>query len=99
MRGSALCLGGSHAGLVFLCLFPFTTTLPCLTTLHPPVLQIKPKGGGIGGKKESGQLRFGGRERPFKKPIILPGHVTDDHREILKLRMPPTPHPIKEGKS
>ncbi|XP_063225935.1 U11/U12 small nuclear ribonucleoprotein 35 kDa protein-like [Bacillus rossius redtenbacheri] len=26
-------------------------------------------GGGFGGKKESGQLRFGGRDRPFKKPI------------------------------
>lgn len=29
-------------------------------------------GGGLGGKKESGQLRFGGRDRPFRKPIILP---------------------------
>lgn len=28
-------------------------------------------GGGLGGKKESGQLRFGGRDRPFKKPIVL----------------------------
>jgi U11/U12 small nuclear ribonucleoprotein SNRNP35 len=28
-------------------------------------------GGGFGGKKESGQLRFGGRDRPFKKPISL----------------------------
>lgn len=26
-------------------------------------------GGGQGGKKESGQLRFGGRDRPFRKPI------------------------------
>jgi len=26
-------------------------------------------GGGLGGKKGSGQLRFGGRDRPFKKPI------------------------------
>jgi len=26
-------------------------------------------GGGIGGKRESGQLRFGGKDRPFKKPI------------------------------
>ncbi|XP_024946846.1 U11/U12 small nuclear ribonucleoprotein 35 kDa protein [Cephus cinctus] len=31
-------------------------------------------GGGFGGKKESGQLRFGGKDRPFKKPI-LPGVV------------------------
>ncbi|KRT84815.1 RNA binding protein [Oryctes borbonicus] len=28
-------------------------------------------GGGFGGNKESGQLRFGGRDRPFKKPISL----------------------------
>ncbi|ELU02850.1 hypothetical protein CAPTEDRAFT_133662 [Capitella teleta] len=28
-------------------------------------------GGGLGGRKESGQLRFGGRDRPFKKPIML----------------------------
>lgn len=26
-------------------------------------------GGGFGGKKESGQLRFGGKDRPFRKPI------------------------------
>ncbi|XP_063313078.1 U11/U12 small nuclear ribonucleoprotein 35 kDa protein [Pelobates fuscus] len=29
-------------------------------------------GGGFGGKKESGQLRFGGRDRPFRKPFHLP---------------------------
>ncbi|XP_071853458.1 uncharacterized protein [Apostichopus japonicus] len=28
-------------------------------------------GGGLGGRKESGQLRFGGKDRPFKKPFIL----------------------------
>ena len=28
-------------------------------------------GGGLNGKKESGQLRFGGQERPFRKPILL----------------------------
>ena len=28
-------------------------------------------GGGFGGKKESGQLRFGGCERPFRRPIPL----------------------------
>ncbi|KAL3865964.1 hypothetical protein ACJMK2_043308 [Sinanodonta woodiana] len=27
-------------------------------------------GGGFGGRKESGQLRFGGKERPFRKPIL-----------------------------
>lgn len=26
-------------------------------------------GGGLGGRKESGQLRFGGRDRPFRKPL------------------------------
>ncbi|XP_026875506.2 U11/U12 small nuclear ribonucleoprotein 35 kDa protein [Electrophorus electricus] len=30
-------------------------------------------GGGLGGKKESGQLRFGGRDRPFRRPISVPG--------------------------
>ncbi|KAM9455896.1 U11/U12 small nuclear ribonucleoprotein 35 kDa protein [Clarias gariepinus] len=33
-------------------------------------------GGGLGGKKESGQLRFGGRDRPFRRPINLPGAMT-----------------------
>lgn len=28
-------------------------------------------GGGFGGNKESGQLRFGCRERPFLKPIFV----------------------------
>ncbi|XP_071939678.1 U11/U12 small nuclear ribonucleoprotein 35 kDa protein-like isoform X2 [Coffea arabica] len=27
-------------------------------------------GGGLGGRKESGQLRFGGRERPFRAPLF-----------------------------
>ena len=27
------------------------------------------KGGGFGGKKESGQLRFGGRDRAFRQPM------------------------------
>ncbi|KAK2142203.1 hypothetical protein LSH36_985g01015 [Paralvinella palmiformis] len=30
-------------------------------------------GGGLSGRKESGQLRFGGREKPFKRPIIIIG--------------------------
>ncbi|XP_015669152.1 U11/U12 small nuclear ribonucleoprotein 35 kDa protein [Protobothrops mucrosquamatus] len=34
-------------------------------------------GGGFGGKKESGQLRFGGRDRPFRKPINLPAMKND----------------------
>ncbi|CAL1573489.1 unnamed protein product [Knipowitschia caucasica] len=28
-------------------------------------------GGGLGGKKWSGQLRFGGRDKPFQKPISI----------------------------
>lgn len=28
-------------------------------------------GGGFGGRKESGQLRFGCRDRPFRKPIVI----------------------------
>ncbi|XP_066986597.1 U11/U12 small nuclear ribonucleoprotein 35 kDa protein-like [Macrobrachium rosenbergii] len=31
-------------------------------------------GGGWGGRKEAGQLRFGCVERPWRKPIILPQH-------------------------
>ncbi|BFY98739.1 hypothetical protein BsWGS_01779 [Bradybaena similaris] len=29
-------------------------------------------GGGLGGKRESGQLRFGGKDRPFQRPIFRP---------------------------
>ncbi|XP_020014987.1 U11/U12 small nuclear ribonucleoprotein 35 kDa protein [Castor canadensis] len=38
-------------------------------------------GGGLGGKKESGQLRFGGRDRPFRKPINLPVVKSELHRD------------------
>ncbi|KAM8962036.1 U11/U12 small nuclear ribonucleoprotein 35 kDa protein [Pelodytes ibericus] len=41
-------------------------------------------GGGFGGKKESGQLRFGGRDRPFRKPInlpIFPNHAMEGRGE------------------
>ncbi|KAL3286289.1 hypothetical protein HHI36_000798 [Cryptolaemus montrouzieri] len=45
-------------------------------------------GGGFGGKKESGQLRFGGRDRPFRKPF---GFETDlqerYHRRELSRRV------------
>ncbi|XP_076806309.1 U11/U12 small nuclear ribonucleoprotein 35 kDa protein-like [Clavelina lepadiformis] len=37
-------------------------------------------GGGFGGKKESGQLRFGCRDRPFKRPIIFEKHSRSSHR-------------------
>lgn len=37
-------------------------------------------GGGFGGKKESGQLRFGGRDKPFKAPIILNRPVENNYR-------------------
>ena len=44
-------------------------------------------GGGLGGKKESGQLRFGGRERPFAQPIVrkdkLAKSSTDKPEELL----------------
>ncbi|XP_075990325.1 U11/U12 small nuclear ribonucleoprotein 35 kDa protein-like [Anticarsia gemmatalis] len=29
-------------------------------------------GGGFGGRKESGQLRFGCQDRPFRRPFIIP---------------------------
>lgn len=47
-------------------------------------------GGGFGGRKESGQLRFGGRDRPFKKPIFLRKSDRDDDdsssRKVYKPR-------------
>lgn len=43
-------------------------------------------GGGFGGKKESGQLRFGGRDRPFRKPIILELKDEDERRQRLRQR-------------
>ena len=35
------------------------------------------KGGGLGGKKESGQLRFGGKDRPFRKPMYVDSVVNE----------------------
>lgn len=43
-------------------------------------------GGGFGGKKESGQLRFGGRDRPFRKPISLELKDEEERRERLRRR-------------
>lgn len=43
-------------------------------------------GGGFGGKKESGQLRFGGRDRPFRKPISLELKDEQERKERLKKR-------------
>ncbi|KAK3924923.1 U11/U12 small nuclear ribonucleoprotein 35 kDa protein [Frankliniella fusca] len=48
-------------------------------------------GGGLGGKKESGQLRFGGRDRPFKRPLILPAEpdsssLSADHEHHSKFQ-------------
>ncbi|XP_021887340.1 U11/U12 small nuclear ribonucleoprotein 35 kDa protein [Carica papaya] len=43
-------------------------------------------GGGLGGKKESGQLRFGGRERPFRAPLRpIP------FEDLKRLGIPPPP--------
>ncbi|XP_039156735.1 U11/U12 small nuclear ribonucleoprotein 35 kDa protein [Eucalyptus grandis] len=43
-------------------------------------------GGGLGGRKESGQLRFGGRERPFRAPL-RPIPLDD----LKRLGIPPPP--------
>lgn len=43
-------------------------------------------GGGFGGKKESGQLRFGGRDKPFRKPISLELKEEEERRERLRKR-------------
>eukprot|EP01130_Rhizamoeba_saxonica_P010517 TRINITY_DN430_c0_g1_i2.p1 TRINITY_DN430_c0_g1~~TRINITY_DN430_c0_g1_i2.p1 ORF type:complete len:111 (+),score=23.06 TRINITY_DN430_c0_g1_i2:435-767(+) len=37
-------------------------------------------GGGLGGNKKSGQLRFGGRYRPFRKPI----KIKEEHPPNIK---------------
>lgn len=40
-------------------------------------------GGGFGGRKESGQLRFGGIDRPFRRPIVATSKLrpgTSDNR-------------------
>ena len=57
---------------------PITTApllfFPPLSSLFlslSPLLANFQTGGGIGGKKESGQIRFGGRDRPFKKPFTI----------------------------
>ncbi|KAL5178454.1 U11/U12 small nuclear ribonucleoprotein [Glycine soja] len=43
-------------------------------------------GGGLSGKKESGQLRFGGKEKPFRAPLKpIP------YEELKKLGIPPPP--------
>lgn len=42
-------------------------------------------GGGFGGNKESGQLRFGGRDRPFKKPVSILKEE-EEAKERLKKR-------------
>ncbi|RKP10216.1 hypothetical protein THASP1DRAFT_28015 [Thamnocephalis sphaerospora] len=42
------------------------------------------QGGGFGGKKESGQLRFGARNRPFKRPIVhLDPPVTNEDESSM----------------
>lgn len=41
-------------------------------------------GGGFGGRKESGQLRFGGRDKPFKKPIAM--EIKEREERIKKWR-------------
>ncbi|GFP95221.1 U11/U12 small nuclear ribonucleoprotein 35 kDa protein [Phtheirospermum japonicum] len=43
-------------------------------------------GGGLGGKKESGQLRFGGRDRPFRAPLR---EIPFD--DLKRLGIPPPP--------
>ncbi len=50
------------------------------------VVGWKPRrcGGGLGGKKESGQLRFGGSERPFKKPYHINEQIKQRWKDLEK---------------
>ncbi|KAJ0259283.1 U11/U12 small nuclear ribonucleoprotein 35 kDa protein [Hirschfeldia incana] len=43
-------------------------------------------GGGLGGRKESGQLRFGGRDRPFRAPLRPIPH---EDLKKLGIQLPP----------
>lgn len=43
-------------------------------------------GGGLGGKKESGQLRFGGSERPFKQPFHMNEKIKQRWKHLEKRR-------------
>lgn len=43
-------------------------------------------GGGLGGRKESGQLRFGGRDRPFRAPLRP---IPKDELKKLGIPLPP----------
>ncbi|ERN09006.1 hypothetical protein AMTRI_Chr08g166200 [Amborella trichopoda] len=64
-------------------------------------------GGGLGGRKESGQLRFGGRERPFRAPLRpipydelkrLGIPLPPEGRYMSRFQIPPIPRrsPIEE---
>lgn len=46
-------------------------------------------GGGLGGCKESGQLRFGGRDRPFRKPLRP---IPREELQKLGIPLPPEGH-------
>jgi len=56
-------------------------------------------GGGFGGKKESGQLRFGGRDRPFKKPIVIKPLRTNNEEEDAHRFQGKDSRPAEEGGS
>eukprot|EP00898_Chlorokybus_atmophyticus_P001418 jgi/Chlat1/2277/Chrsp17S02579 len=53
-------------------------------------------GGGLGGRKESGQLRFGGRDRPFKAPLKeFPAAELAKHG----IKPPPPPRLLRRGEA
>ncbi|GAV75929.1 RRM_1 domain-containing protein [Cephalotus follicularis] len=62
-------------------------------------------GGGLGGRKESGQLRFGGRERPFRAPLRpIPfddlkrlGIPPPEGRYMSRYQVPSPPRRNREG--
>eukprot|EP00850_Spirogloea_muscicola_P025228 SM002498S08229 [mRNA] locus=s2498:147:906:- [translate_table: standard] len=52
-------------------------------------------GGGLGGRKESGQLRFGGRDRPFRAPLRV---IPKEELRKLGIPLPPEGHylPVRQ---
>mmetsp|Transcript_17445 Transcript_17445/g.25465 ORF Transcript_17445/g.25465 Transcript_17445/m.25465 type:complete len:208 (-) Transcript_17445:116-739(-) len=56
-------------------------------------------GGGLGGLKESGQLRFGGTSRPFRSPPDLPLYIRPHQGSICQTDTSRTPHTSRHSES
>lgn len=57
--------------------------------LKMPGFKPRRVGGGLSGKKESGQLRFGGRDRPFNAPFNKKLYAENKFKIEVKTQTPP----------